>query len=70
MEIKKFPDDLSGAYELIDKQDPYRILFQGLYQRVIPNGENTEQYYVYIPQKAYHSDRAVLIVMDSGKFGG
>lgn len=64
MEIKKFPDDLSGAYELIDKQDPYRILFQGLYQRSIPNGENTEQYYVYIPQKAYHSDRAVLIVMD------
>lgn len=67
MEIKQFPCDLSGSYEKIDKHDPYKLLFTGLYQNEVSCGEKEIPYYVYIPQSAHHSERAVLIVLDQGE---
>lgn len=67
MEIKKFTKDLSGCYEMIDKADPYRFLFTGLYQTDLKTDEEMVPYYVYIPGSAHYSERAVLIVLDDGE---
>lgn len=66
MQIMKFPEDVRGYYEKIDKNDPYRLQFEGLFRRDVVLSDSSAAYYVYIPQGAHYAGRAVLAVMDDG----
>ena len=65
MEIQKFPEDRRGYYDTIDRNDLYRMPYYGLFQTRMKTNEERE-YLVYIPDSAYLSTPAVLIICDSG----
>ena len=63
LEVKEFPEDRQVYFKNPNKQDLYRMPYHGLYHAQMKQFPERE-YLVYIPESAYLSTPAVLLIPD------